>query len=573
MKPLSILQHKTARRGTAFGPNAVVVESETLQVGEWWCASLAVTGYPREVRPGWLEPLMAHPATVDISMFVTPTPGAVAADRLRKQLAKLESSRRIDVAKGRLADPDIEVAASDARALADRLARGEAKLFRVGLYLTVRSHSEEELKRSTQDVRSIVASLLAELRPTTFRALQGWTTTLPIGIDSVGITRTFDTAALAASYPFVSGELSDPDGIFYGRNAHGGGLVFWDRFKQDNYNSTILARSGSGKSYLAKLEILRSLYRGIDVLVVDPEDEYRRLASAVDGTYLSLGTPGVRLNPFDLGTEPDALSRRALFIHSLIAVLLNREIDSDARVALDRAIVHAYEAKGITSDTRTHRRQAPTFADLTSSLNLDGDAAGVSLAKALAPFVTGNYRGIFDGPTTTNPSGHLVVFSLRELPEETKSAATMVVLDHIWRTVSDPTRQKRRMVTVDEAWLLMRDPAGAKFLYRLAKSARKHWCGLTVITQDGADLLGTELGQAVVANSATQILMRQSTQTIEAIASAFKLSSGERSHLLSADRGEAILCAGTNRVALKTLASPAEHELITTAPEELAAQR
>lgn len=553
-----------------FGPDSVVVGARDLQFGNDWCSSFAVTGYPREVRPGWLEPLVTHPAAADISIHIEPTPALIAADRLRRQLAKLESSRRLDATKGRLADPVIEVAAADARGLADRLARGEGRLFRMGLYITVRGVDKEDLEQRVADMRSVVASLLVEMRPTTFRQLQGWTTTLPIGIDSVGITRTFDTDALAASYPFVASEFSHPQGVFYGRNMRGSGLVFWDRFQQKNHNATILACSGSGKSYLAKLEILRSLYRGIDVLVVDPEDEYRPLSDAVGGVHLSLGSPGVCLNPFDLGTEEDALSRRALFIHGFVSTLLGTELDSDAKAVLDRAIVHAYEQVGITSDTRTHSRQAPTMADLHSVLQSMSEPAATHLASRLEPFVTGSYRNIFSGSTSVRPSSHLVVFSLRHLPDETKAAATMVVLDYIWRTVSDDSRVKRRMVAVDEAWLLMRDPAGAKFLFRLAKSARKYWCGLTVITQDGADLLATELGQAVIANSATQVLMGQSTQTIDAISNSFRLSSGERSFLLAAEQGEAILLAGSQRVAFKTVASDDEHRLATSSPVETA---
>jgi type IV secretory pathway VirB4 component len=551
---------------TLFGADAIKIGPKTVQVGDHWCASFAVVGYPREVRPGWLDSLLSHPGAVDVSVHLEPIPPVVAAERLRKQLAKLESSRRIDASKSRLADPGLEVAALDARVLADRLARGESKLFRVGLYVTARADSEAELLRIRADVRATVASLLIDMRPTTYRSLQGWSTTLPLGIDSINMTRSFDTAAIGATYPFVASELSVPNGVLYGKNAKGTGLVFWDRFAQDNHNATILARSGAGKSYLAKLEVLRSLYRGIDVLVVDPEDEYRKLADDVDGSYIALGQSNTMLNPFDLGAEPDALSRRAMFIQSFIEVLLGTEIDPATRAVLDTAVIDAYTDTGITSDSRTHRRPPPTLADLLAKLDGNSDKAIKRLADQLRPFVTGSYRGIFDGQTTTRPEGHLVVFSLRYVPDELKAAATMLTLDHIWNTVSGPGEPKRRMVTVDEAWLLMKDPVGAKFLFRLAKAARKHWCGLTVVTQDAADLLSSVLGQAVVANSATQILMRQSTQSIERLIEAFGLSEGERAFLLDARPGDAILAVGAQRVAFRAIASPSEHELVSTSP-------
>lgn len=534
------------------------------------CRTLAVTGYPREVASGWLEPLVTYPGTVDVAVHVEPVPPLVAAERLRRQLARLESTRRVDADRGRLADPTVEVAADDAHDLANRLARGEGRLFRVGLYVTIRAANAAELDAETERVRGLLASLLLDAHPATYRTLQGWVTTLPLGLDQLKLRRTFDTQALAAAFPFASAELSSNGGVLYGLNARSRGLVMWDRFAQDNHNAVILARSGAGKSYLAKLEALRSLYAGIEVAVIDPEDEYRRLADAVGGVHLHLGAPGVRLNPFDLDLgQPDALTRRALFIHGLIAVLVGEPLDPAARAALDRAVVAAYAAVGITADPRSHPRPAPLLTDLAAALAGDDDPAANSLAARIAPYVTGTHRALFDGPTTTRPDGHLVVFSLRDLPDELKAAGTLLTLDAIWRRVADPTRRCRRLVLVDEAWLLMRDPAGAAFLYRLAKSARKHWAGLTVVTQDAADLLGTDLGRSVVANAATQILLRQAPQTVDALADAFKLSDGERAFLLAAERGQGILAGGGERVAFHTQASPAEHRLVTSNPAEL----
>jgi type IV secretory pathway VirB4 component len=315
---------------------------------------------------------------------------------------------------------------------------------------------------------------------------------------------------------------------------------------------------------LAKLEALRSLYAGIEVAVVDPEDEYKLLAEEVGGAYVHLGAPGVRVNPFDLQPGQDPLVRRALFVHTLVAVLLGEKLDPAATAALDRGIVAAYESVGITADPRSHGRPAPLLADLSKALEADGDPAAETLAARLAPFVTGTHRGLFDGPTTTRPVGHLVVFSLRDLPGELKAAGTLLTLDAVWRRISDPGDRKRRLVTVDEAWLLMSDPAGAEFLFRMAKSARKHWAGLTVVTQDAADLLSSPLGLAVVANAATQILLRQAPQGIDALAEAFALSAGERAYLLGASRGQGLLAAGQDRVAFSVLASPAEDALART---------
>ncbi len=552
------------------GPDALEVGARQLRVGGTLCRTFAVVGYPREVGPGWLEPLVGHPGPVDVAVHVEPVAPQVAAERLRRQLARLESSRRLDADHGRLADFGAEAAAEDARGLARRLARGDGRLFRVGLYVTVRGRDPAELDAESARVQGLLASLLLDAHPATFRHLQGWITTLPLGLDLLKLRRSFDTDALAASFPFAAADLNSAGGVLYGRNPQSQGLVLWDRFAQPNYNSVLLAQSGAGKSYLAKLEALRWLYQGVQVAVVDPEDEYRRLADAVGGAHLALGAEGVRLNPLDLGTEQDALTRRALFTHTLVSVLLAEEPNPAARAALDRAIVAAYAARGITADPRTHARPAPLLADLAAALGADGDPAAHQLAARLAPFVAGTHRGLFDGPTTTRPTGHLVVFSLRALPDELKAAGTLLVLDHLWRRVADPARRRRRLVVIDEAWLLARDPVGARFLYRLAKSARKHWCGLAVVTQDATDLLASDLGQAVVANAATQLLLGQAPQAIDQLTTAFGLSDGERQYLLAAGVGEGILAAGTERVAFRAEASPAEHVLVTTDPAELA---
>jgi hypothetical protein len=596
-KLLTRIPRPAAKPATPFGPDSVEVHPRALRVGDGWCRSFAVTGYPREVGRGWLEPLCAHPGRLDVAVHIEPVPAALAAERLRRQLARLESGRRADAAKGRLADPDVEVAAEDARELAAGLARGEQKLFRVALVLTVHAADEKTLDAECARVRALCASMLLDAQPATWRSLQGWVSTLPLGVDALGQRRAFDTDALAASFPFASAELSAATGVLYGTTGSGTGLVCWDRFAQDNHNSVILARSGAGKSYLAKLEALRSLYRGIEIAVVDPEDEYRCLAETVGGAYVHLGAPGVRVNPFDLYAGPDAgpeigsatggssdddplghdpgdepggalasgpVVRRALFVHTLVAVLLGAKPDPATAAALDRGIVSAYESAGITADPRSHARPAPLLADLAAALDADGDPAARTLAARLAPYVSGTHRGLFDGPTTTRPDGHLVVFSLRDLPDELKAAGTLLTLDAIWRRVSDPAKRRRRLVIVDEAWLLMAERSGAEFLFRMAKSARKHWAGLTVVTQDAADLLGSPLGQAVVANAATQILLRQAPQSIDTLTDAFGLSAGERAYLLGASRGQGLLAAGVDRVAFSALASPAEDAICRT---------
>ncbi|MFF4257922.1 VirB4 family type IV secretion system protein [Streptomyces sp. NPDC001663] len=578
--------HKKADHAGAFAPNTLMVKARHLEIGAERVASFAITGYPREVHPGWLQPLLTYPGRLDVCLHIEPIDPVTAANRLKRQLARLESGRRYSQDKGRLLDPYVEAATEDAYDLSARVARGEGKLYRVGLYFTVHADSDEELANEAAAVRALAASLLLDAKPATYRSLQGWVTCLPMGLDLLRLRRTFDTSALAAAFPFTNPDLPPtdpittgaPTGVLYGYNVGSQGLVHWDRFAQDNHNAVVLGRSGAGKSYLVKLELLRSLYRGVEVHVIDPEDEYARLAAAVGGTYIRLGAEGVRLNPFDLPlhTRPDgrrsapkdALVRRSLFLHTVIDVLLGSSLTSAERAVLDRALVATYQQAGVTGDPHTWTRPAPLLRDLAQVLaDTEG---GTELTARLHPFVHGAFAGLFSAPTTTHPEGHLVVFSLRDLPDELKAIGTLLTLDTIWRHVANPALNTPRLVVVDEAWLLMRQSAGAEFLFRMAKASRKHWAGLTVATQDTADVLSSDLGKAVVSNSATQILLRQAPQVVDEIARTFNLSDGERQFLLTADRGQGLLIAGPQRVAFQSIASPAENYLITTDPAELA---
>jgi type IV secretory pathway VirB4 component len=577
-------RHHDGRRAGLLpgGPDAVEVGARFARVGDAYTTTLAVTGYPAEVGAGWAEPILAYPGLVDICFHIEPIPPVVGSQRLRKQRGRFESSRRHDAANGRLDDPELDAAAADAAELAARLARGESRLFRVGTYLTVRAASEAELADRVTEVRSLAASLLLDTAPMTWRQLQAWVSSLPLAFDALGLKRVFDTDALAAAFPFTSPDLPDTAadtgmGVFYGLNLQSAGVVVWDRWAQSNYNAVILARSGEGKSYLAKLDLLRNLCLGVEAFVIDPEDEYLRLAKAVDGAVIRPGTPGVRINPLDLPPgDDDAVNDRARFMQTLLSVMgcgdtaASAPLPGDEARSLDIAVLAAYRAKGITLDPRTWRRPAPLLGDVMAELE-SLDDAGQRVAARLHPYVAGSMKGLFDGPTTTVPHGHLVVYAIKDLPEQLHAVGTLLILDTIWRTVRGATAcgarpDVLRMVLVDEAWKLLSGGLGGVFLKDLAKSARKHGVGLTVVTQDAADVLATATGRAVVSNAATQVLLRQAPQAIDAVAEAFGLTDGERSFLLSCQRGNALLSAGSARVAFHAEASAFDHELIATGP-------
>jgi type IV secretory pathway VirB4 component len=570
-------KRKVTTRAPMPSPAAVSVTPSYVRVGDGYAATFVVCGFPAQVGAAWLDPLLSYPGRVDVAVHLTPVAPQLAAPMLKRQRARLESSRRLDAESGRLGDPAIEAAAADAADLAERVARGADKLFDTGIYVTVHARDLDELRTVTAGVKAAAASVLLDLQPATFRHYQGWIATLPVGVDPLRMRRILDTTALAAAFPLASADLPAPapgtvaaaDGVLYGLNTTSNGVLLWNRWAQDNHNSVVLARSGAGKSYFVKLEVLRNLYQNTAVSVIDPEDEYTPLAEHVGGTVVQLGLPEVRVNPFDLPLDdrPDTLTRRGLFLHTLISVMLGATPPPAERAALDRAITATYNRAGINTDPATWSRPAPLMRDLAEALTDDGDPAAAHLAARLAPWTVGNFASLFNGPSTTAPGEHLVVWSLRHLPDELRTVGTLLALDAIWSGIDAPATgacRRRQLVVVDEAWLLMRDGEGARFLFRMSKAARKRSAGLCVITQDAADVLSTDLGMAVVSNAATQVLMRQSTQSIDQVAEAFNLTAGEARMLLSSSRGEGLLVAGRSRIPFRSVGSATEHKIAVT---------
>lgn len=562
---MKLLSRRPRRSTSLIGPDSTRKFRNRIRAGSFFCQTLYAKHLPSHVEPGCLDPIYCHPGEIDVALHVVPVVNQVAVERLRKQRGRHQSTVQANEARGRLTDPEVEAAARSAGDLMASIASGEGRLFHAGLYVTAKALTHEDLDEEIAKLIAVSAALGVDVRPIDFLEDRPWRSTLPLATDLIGRKQVFDTRSLAALFPFATSDITGSGGVLYGRNSATGGVVVLDRFALDNYNQVVLAHSGKGKSYFAKLQLLRSLYQGVEVLVVDPENEYGRLAQAVGGSSIRLSADGDRLNPLDLAHagDPDALIQQSLFVHALLECLLEK-IPQVHRATLDRAIVAAYSAAGITADPRTHARPAPLLADVVESLRANG---GDSLARRLEPYVAGSYRVIFDGPSTTKPDGHLVVFSLRDLPEELKPAATMMVLDSIWRRVARGER-KRRLVVIDEAWLLLKSEAGARFLERLARSARKYWCGLTTITQDVRDALSTDIGRTVVTNAASQVLFGQHPQGLDALAEAFSLSQGEKSYLASCPAGKGLICVGSERAMLEVLSSESEHRLVTSNPAE-----
>ncbi|MBI2267897.1 MAG: ATP-binding protein [Candidatus Blackburnbacteria bacterium] len=573
-------------------PQKIEVDFDFFKVNNKFFRTLFVAGYPRFVYPGWLDSVINFDHSLDLSFFIYPVEGKSVLDELRRKITEMEAEIATDLQRGKVINPSTQVRLEDARSIQDQLVKGAERFFQFSFYVTIPANSIEELNNITAQVESTLGSLLVVARQARLRMEDGFLTSVPLGIDKLAIMRNMDTTSLSTTFPFSSTELSSDRGVLYGINEDNDSLVVFDRFGLENYNSILLATSGSGKSFSVKLEALRSLMLGVEVFIIDPEQEYKKLTEAVSGEFISFSfNSSAKINPFDLSTlrhpstslrtsaqgelsaeVENQLALKILSLHSLFGVMMGK-LNPSEQALLDRALVATYKAKGITTSQTQARqpdgqaKQPPLMEDLYKTLLGMEDPIGRSLADRLEKFVKGSFRGIFDQHTNINLDNPFTVFSVRDLEESLRPIAMFIILDFIWTRVKQDL--KKRILIVDEAWHMMRYPDTAQFLYSVAKRSRKYWLGLTTITQDVEDFLSLDIGRAIVTNSALRLLMKQSPAAIDKVGEVFKLSEGEKQLLLSADVGEGIFFAGANHVAIRVAASDQEYKLITSKPADL----
>ena len=554
-----------------IAPASLEVDFNDIRIDNKYYRTLFVVAYPRFVGINWLSSLINFDAALSISMYVYPTDGKEILDDLRRKITEMEAEISSDIQRGRLVNPATQAKLEDAMNLQADLVKGEERFFQFGLYITIFSESKEEVEKINKNLEAALGSLLIVSKRATLQMEDGFITGLPIASDRLDITRNMDTTSLATTFPFVSSDLSDDKGIMYGINIHNGSLVIFDRFSMPNYNSVVFAMAGAGKSYMIKLEVLRSLMLGTEIIVIDPENEYRDLADAVGGQYIAFGYgEASKINPFDLSLVEEegenALNSKVLSLHKLLKVMLGA-MDPIEESILDRALMDAYKMKGVTPDPTTQNREAPLVEDLYKSLIGMEDEKARSLAARLEKYIKGSFAGIFNQKTTVNLTNPFVVFGIKNLEESLRPVAMHIVLDYIWTVVKKTL--KKRLLVVDEAWYLMQYEDSAQFLRGIVKRGRKYYLGVTTITQDVDDFLQTPYGKEIVTNSAIQILLKQHTAAIDLIGEVFYLSQGEKQLLLSADKGQGIFFAGQNHVAIQIISSDDEHKLITSNPEEV----
>jgi len=508
-------------------------------------------------------------------MFIYPTESKEVLENLKRKVGEMEATIQSDIKRGRVIEPSVQVALEDALALQQQLAKGAERFFQFGLYITIPAESLEELEQVSKQVESTLGSLLIISKKTTLQMEEGFKSTLPICSDKLMITRNMDTTSLATTFPFTTSELTANEGILYGINEHNDSLVIFDRFSLENFNSVVFGKSGGGKSYLVKLEILRSLMFGTEIIVIDPEAEYEELSKAVGGEYInfSFNAPA-KINPFDLSgvyeEGENELGLKILSLHGLCKVIMGQLTPTEEAI-LDRALVLTYKQKGITPEPATQKLEPPLLEDLYKTLIGMEEQESKGMADRLEKFIKGSLAGIFNQPSNINISNSFTVFSLKELEDELRPIAMYIILDYIWTRIKK--EMKKRILVVDEAWYLMKYPDSATFLYSIAKRARKYFLGLTTITQDVEDFLGSDYGKAIVQNSSIQILLKQSPAAVDKVAEVFYLSQGEKNLLLSAEIGKGLFFAGPAHVAVRIVASEEEHKLATTKPEELLARK
>lgn len=572
-----IEEEKAFRRGILsvrdiIAPASLKVEANHLLLGDRFLRTMFIISYPRYISVGWFAPIINLNVTFDVSMFFYPVKSAIILKQLKNKVGALEAQIISDSEKGAARDPLRETALRDIEYLRDALTQGTEKFFQFALYVTIYADNMDELNRLSDQVEDIFGSRLVYSRRVYYQSEQGFNSTLPLGNDELFITFNMNSSPIASSFPFISSELTSDQGILYGINRHNNSLILFDRFSLQNANSVVFATSGAGKSYAIKLEILRSLMLGTEVIVIDPEYEYKHLAEAVGGTYINISLSSEnKINPFDLpraiGQEmrPKDIIRSAVITLKGLVRLMMGNLSYDEDSIVDRALLETYAKKDITPDSDLSKIDPPVMSDFEQVL--DGMEGGADLALRLRKFTEGTFSGLLNNQTNVEMNNQLVCFSVRDLEDELRPIAIYTIINYIWNIVR--SEMKKRVLVIDEAWWMMQHEDSAKFIFALVKRCRKYYLGVTTITQDVNDFLTSPYGQAIVTNSSLQILLKQSPAAIDLVQKTFLLTEGEKYLLLECGLGEGIFFAGNKHVAMKVVASYTEDQLITSDPRQL----
>jgi conjugal transfer ATP-binding protein TraC len=557
-----------------IAPAAVKVSANAIQIGETFARTLFVVAYPRYLHTNWFSSIINIDYPLDIAMFIHPVDTNEILKTLRKSTTQVQSEIHIEEESGKVRDPILETALQDIEELRDRLQQGTEKFFKFGLYITIYGEDIKEVEKTCKQIEAILEAQMVYVKPAVLKTEQAFASTLPLANDELDIGNNLNTSPLSTTFPFVSSDLSSNEGILYGINRHNNSLILFDRFNMENANMVVFAKSGAGKSYTVKLEVLRSMMMGTSIIIIDPENEYKYLCETVDGTFIKISLDShFHLNPFDLpkigeDEDPEGILRNTISnLIGLLRIMLG-SVTSEEDSILDRAIRETYAVRDITAQSNFQSftpNSFPTMTDLFEVLrNMEG---AESLAMRLEKYTEGIFSGFLNNPTNVNINNQLVVFNIRDLEEELRPVAMYVVLQFIWNEMR--SELKKRIVVVDEAWVMMQHEDAASFMFGIAKRCRKYYTGLTTITQDITDFLASRYGKPIVTNSSMQMLLRQSPAAVDTIMETFYLTDQEKFLLLESNVGEGIFFAGTKHVAIKVIASYSEDQIITSDPRQL----
>lgn len=556
-----------------IAPHALKVNSRELDLGERIARTFFVISYPRFLTTGWFAPIINMDKVIDISIFIHPMDTNEMLRKFQKKVAEVQSQISTREQKGMVRDPMLDTAYSDLEQLRDSLQQAQERIFEVGLYMTIYGNTREEIDKVESEVRSILESRLVYIRPALFQQEQGFRSVLPLATDELNVHTKLNSAPLSSIFPFISFDLTSDRGILYGINRHNSSLILFDRFSLENYNSVTFAKSGAGKSYTTKLEILRSLMFDTEVIVIDPEREYEYLAETVGGRYFNISLSSEHhINPFDLPipredeNPGDILRNNIITLVGLFRIMLGG-LTPEEDAVIDKAITETYALKDITQEANFALVEPPLLGDF--ELVLSGMEGSESLVQRLSKYTKGTWSGFMNRPTNVDMNKKLVVFSVRDMEDDLKPVAMYIITHHIWNTVRKELR--KRLLVIDEAWWMMRSEDTASFLFSIAKRGRKYYLGISTITQDVSDFLNSPYGIPMITNSSIQLLLRQSPTSVDLVQQTFKLSDEEKYLLLESDVGEGIFFAGLKHVAIKVIASYTEDQIITSDPSQILA--
>jgi type IV secretory pathway VirB4 component len=554
-----------------LAPSAVKISANTIQIGGKFARTLFVATYPRYLNTNWFSPVINLDRPLDISIYVHPQDTGDILKKLRDRLGRFEAQVMEDEAAGKVRDPLMETAINDIEQLRDKLQQGTDRFFQLGVYITLYGDSEKDLNETENKIRGILDAQLVYVKEATFRMKEGFISTIPFNLDELNVHTSLNTEPISSVFPFVSYDLTSDQGILYGINSHNNSLVLFDRFGMENANEVVFGKSGGGKSYAVKLEILRSLMFGIQVFVIDPENEYKFLTDTVGGTSIKISISSEEhINPFDLPkplpeeSPADVLRSHVLNLTGLLKLMLG-SLTPEEESTLDEAIIQTYALKDITPQSDFSNIEPPLMSDLQHVL--EGMVGTQSMVTRLKKYTEGSFSGFLNNPTNVPLDNQLVAFGIRDMEEELRPIAMYMVLNFIWAQVR--TELKKRLLVVDESWLLLKYDAGGLFLLNIAKRARKYFLGLTTISQDIPDFMNSSYGKPIITNSSIQLLLKQSPASIELVKQTFNLTDTEKYYLLEARVGNGLFFAGQNHVALRVWASYAEDQLITSDPRQI----